>query len=254
MKYHIDTIPIWDAVKAETECGLCALRRKTERLLVERSLGASVMSPDSRVKVNDKGFCANHQAMMFQTSGGNRLGHGLMMLSHLQTIRPRIDKALGESKGKPASGGALSKLLKGNKGEPGQNNLEPFYGTCILCEEMDQQSKRQAASLIHLWKTDSAFKQAFAASKGLCVPDTALVMDMASELLSGEQLAAFRKEASQLLSENLKRLEDELEWFTLKFDYRNAQKPWGDSKDALERTVNKLRGWCLGSEPLQDDK
>ena len=33
------------------------------------------------------------------------------------------------------------------------------------------------------------------------------------------------------------------------FDYRNADKPWGDSKDALERAVTKLRGWCIGEEP-----
>ncbi|NLE68688.1 MAG: hypothetical protein GX611_00720, partial [Clostridiales bacterium] len=59
--------------------------------------------------------------------------------------------------------------------------------------------------------------------------------------------------ATRLLNENLKRLEEELEWFTLKFDYRNADKPWGNSRDALERTVNKLRGWTLGPEPMQDD-
>ena len=29
MRYHIDTIPVWDALKLEGECFLCALRRKT---------------------------------------------------------------------------------------------------------------------------------------------------------------------------------------------------------------------------------
>ena len=43
--------------------------------------------------------------------------------------------------------------------------------------------------------------------------------------------------------------EQDLEGCSLKFDYRNADKPWGDSRDALERTVNKLRGWCIGAEP-----
>ena len=30
MRYHIDTIPVWDAMKLEGECLLCALERKTE--------------------------------------------------------------------------------------------------------------------------------------------------------------------------------------------------------------------------------
>ena len=32
---------------------------------------------------------------------------------------------------------------------------------------------------------------------------------------------------------NMNRLQQEVEWFTKKFDYRNNDKPWGTSKDAL---------------------
>lgn len=46
--------------------------------------------------------------------------------------------------------------------------------------------------------------------------------------------------------------EKDLEWFTLKFDYRNQQKPWGNSRDALERTVNRLRGFCVGGGETQE--
>ena len=57
MRYHIDTIPLWDAMKLEGECLLCALERKTELGEAERYLGASVMEPDTRIQVNAKGFC-----------------------------------------------------------------------------------------------------------------------------------------------------------------------------------------------------
>ena len=30
MRYHIDTIPVWDAAKLDGECLFCALKRKTE--------------------------------------------------------------------------------------------------------------------------------------------------------------------------------------------------------------------------------
>lgn len=256
MKYHIDTIPIWDALHTNSECPLCALRRKTERLLIARNLGAAVMSPDTRLKVNEKGFCPHHQVMLYNQPGGNRLGHGLMMLSHLQTLRPKLERALN----KPGQSGhaktGLARMFSragNNQAEQARSPLSDLAESCLICDELRVQSQRQAASLLHLWKTDKAFRDAFARSKGLCLSHTELTIAMADELLAGNTLETYIKTARALLSESLARLEEELNWFTQKFDYRNAQKPWGDSKDALERTVNKLRGWCLGSEPMQDE-
>ena len=74
MRYHIDTIPVWDAAKIDGECLLCALQRRVELQQIEYSLGASVMEPDVRIQVNKKGFCQHHQRMLFK--GDNRLGHG----------------------------------------------------------------------------------------------------------------------------------------------------------------------------------
>lgn len=51
MKYHIDTIPVWDAMKLDGECLLCALERKTELGEADRYLGASVMEPEDRKSV-----------------------------------------------------------------------------------------------------------------------------------------------------------------------------------------------------------
>ena len=41
MRYHIDTIPVWDAVKLGSECPFCVLRRREEQGQVERFLGGS---------------------------------------------------------------------------------------------------------------------------------------------------------------------------------------------------------------------
>ena len=90
MRYHIDTIPVWDAMKLDGECLMCALERKTELGEAERYLGASVMEPDVRVKVNDRGFCRKHHAMLFSMS--NRLGHALMLESHMIEIRQKMDR------------------------------------------------------------------------------------------------------------------------------------------------------------------
>lgn len=253
MKYHIDTIPVWDALHLGSECPLCALRRKTERTLVQRSLGASVMSPDTRQKVNERGFCATHHQLMYAAPGGNKLGHALMVLSHLQTQKAGIGRAFGKGgRSKASKNGLLGRFSKPAVTQGSEAGL-PYPNGCLVCDELSTLSQRQTASLLHLWKTEEAFRQAFTASKGLCAPDTEAALKMAPELLSGERLDSFRQVATQLLTDSLDRLEEELLWFTQKFDYRNTQAPWGNSKDALERTVNKLRGWCLGDEPMQDE-
>ena len=46
----------------------------------------------------------------------------------------------------------------------------------------------------------------------------------------------------QLMEQNLERIEDELTWFVDKFDYRNKDADWKNSKDALQRTMQKLHG------------
>lgn len=254
MKYHIDTIPVWDALHTGSECPLCALRRRTERLLVERNLGGAVMSPDTRLKVNDKGFCGHHQAMLYAQPGGNRLGHGLMMLSRLQTLRPQVSQALAERKAQGSQNAARRRLFSGrDAAKPAAGGMAGFYASCLICEELASQNERQTASLLHLWKTDKAFQTAYSNSRGLCLPHTDQALAMADRMLSGESLAGFQELTSGLLESSLQRLEEELSWFTQKFDYRNAQKPWGESRDALERTANKLQGWCLGSEPMQDE-
>ena len=44
---------------------------------------------------------------------------------------------------------------------------------------------------------------------------------------------------NRIFQENLARVRDDLEWFTDKFDYRNADAPWKNSKDALIRAILK---------------
>ena len=220
MRYHIDTIPVWDAVKQKGDCPLCALRRRNELIDVERFLGGSVMEPDTRIQVNQKGFCPRHQALLYAQK--NRLGHALMMHTHLKETIGRAVPVLEEARAAAEKGAgtpAVKRLLGKNYGKQdlraAARRLRAISSTCILCDTIEENTRRYAYTLMHLYKTDAAFRQAFAAA----------------------------------LEKTMRKNETDLEGFTLKFDYRNADKPWGDSKGSLERTVNQLHGWCLGEEP-----
>ena len=78
------------------------------------------------------------------------------------------------------------------------------------------------------------------------------LLEMASQSLSGEKYRQFSVSVLSNVRRALETDEKDLEWFTLKFDYRNQAKPWGNSRDALERTVNRLRGFCVGGGEMQE--
>ncbi len=259
MRYHIDTIPLWDAVKLSGECPLCAIKRKNELIEIQRFLGASVMEPDTRIQVNGKGFCTHHASMMFAEK--NRLGIALLMHSHLVETEKKL-KAILQAAKKAADDGAdtpaISRFL-GGKGTASMTSLtnaakelEEVSSSCILCESLKANMARYTYTFLYLWKTDMEFRKTVAESKGMCIPHAGQLLSMAGDTLSHRELPLFIEQLMDLMETNLKRIENDLEWFTLKFDYRNSDKPWNNSRDAVERTINKIDGWCVGEEPYPE--
>lgn len=255
MKYHIDTIPVWDAMKLDGECFLCALRRKNEIGEVEHYLGASVMEPDTRIQVNKKGFCCNHQRMLYAMD--NRLGHALMLESHVDETRERLEKLCKQIKraAKGASGGSLMDRLTGKAPSPAKlmedaaEGLEELTQTCIVCDSIQENMERYLHTFFHLYQNDTEFRKKFEGSKGMCIPHTAELLKLAPKELSASAVPAFADTVCRLTTENFDRMQEDISWFCRKFDYRYYDEPWKNSRDAVERTVNKLRGWCVGTEP-----
>ena len=123
--------------------------------------------------------------------------------------------------------------------------MDDRVNSCLICRNMEQTLKRYAYTIIYLRNKDKDFKDTFNSSKGFCIFHLAMVLKVAAEVFS-------KKEISELLSilipvqeKNLKRLEDELYWYIQKYDYRNQDKPWGNSRDALPRIMQKLTGYLF---------
>ena len=244
MKYTLDTIPVLDAYKADCECPLCKLRILCEDQYVDTMLASAYMEPEWRIRSNETGFCTRHFELMFDRR--NRLGLALMTHTHMQEVIASLETILAE--GGSSSRGLFSSL-RGGKAEGGPApKIRARMAGCVICDEMNASIERYAYTIAQLYFTNSEFKAMFDQSKGFCLPHLALVLEMADRTLSDKQAAEFKKTLSALEIENLKRIEGELEWFTLKFDYRNTDKPWGNSRDAVERSVNKLMGACVGED------
>ena len=224
MKYHIDTIPIWDAAKLEGECLLCALERRTELGEAERYLGASVMEPDVRIRVNQRGFCRKHHAMLF-TMSGQLAGAGFG------------DRLNGKAKAARESITAEAR------------KIQQMAGTCVMCDTISDNMLRYLHTFFHLYQSDGEFKRRFLEGKGLCIPHLGQLIEVAAEELGTRELGEFVQALARTEKQNLDRIQEDISWFIKKFDYRYEKEDWKNSRDAVERTVNKTRGWCVGKEP-----
>jgi len=235
MKYQLETIPIWDAYKEDTECPICFLAERAEKLYLDYFLGNSVMVPEMRVEVNKTGFCKDHFSKLLE-SGKNRHGLGLLSHTHLQKqiseihkISRKINSKTGDKAIKKFAG-EYKKLIRDQK------------ESCVVCSRIDAVLDRYAYTIIYLWKREVEFKKTFHNSKGFCLHHLQLILKIAEEVLYSKEFSVFIKETADIQDKALNRLESEILWYTQKFDYQNESKPWGNSKNALHRTIQKLSG------------
>ncbi len=254
---HLDTIPILDAFALDSECPLCALERKMEAQFVDIALGGAMMEPDTRIATNKEGFCGKHFAQMFAMQ--QKLPLALMTHTHLRDVMTSLDdhekeliKAMEQEKKKNGLQKAAGSVTKNSplykQVEALADHLEGRMSSCYICGRMEKTMERYLETLCYLYKKDSSFKATFKASKGFCVHHFAPLLRAGEKYLSGDTLTDYLSDLLDVQNHNLSRTEHDLEWFTLKFNYQNQDKPWGESKDAVERTLNKLQGNVIVSE------
>ena len=252
MRYHIDTIPIWDAFKTDCECPLCKIYDKCETEFISSALGGSVMEPDTRIEVNKNGFCQTHLTQLYAQQ--NRLGLALMAHSHLKDLigavseqAGKLEQAMAADEQKSAIKRAAQTVAK-NAPYLGQDDslTDLVYArtqSCFICNRLKTAMARYVETVAAMYVNETEFARAFEGCKGFCLEHFADLAACGRRYLSGKQQRAFLRALLIVELDNLARIEQELEWYTLKFDYRNADKPWGNSRDAVERTLAKLRQW-----------
>ena len=243
MKQHIDTAPVWEVYRQDCECPMCLLRARTEAANVGYFLGESVMEPSQRVEVNQKGFCAEHFKQMY--AAGNRLGLALITHTYMKETMRRLGDIASQARDAAASeaGKPIFKRLGGSKGTGFQapvNALKSIGETCLVCDRIRENMERYMYTVLYMYKHEAEFPALLAKSKGMCLEHYAQALEMAPKHLSGDSLRQFVDTLTDIEQKSFQRLEEELAWFTAKFDYRNQDKPWGNSRDAVKRSVNKL--------------
>lgn len=228
MKERIYSIPLTDALNENCGCVMCSLEKKLEQDAIDYYMGASKMEPDVRIQTNKKGFCRRHLHMMEES--GSPLGLALMLDTHIEEIRGRLGK-----KGKVGGLFASKKNAAAICAE-----LDSIIDGCVVCDKMEGHVFDAAANLVYLWDKESEFRRKLENAKLLCLPHMSLVLKAAGAELSGKRLDEFAEFIVNSQLEKLETLNEDVNWFTKKFDFNNKDADWKNSKDAVPRAVEDL--------------
>lgn len=242
MKEKLYTIPLNDAMNENDECPFCFLERALFQKTMDFVLGdsSSYMESDIREQTDAAGFCRQHTKMMFDY--GNALGNALILQSHLKKVREDLSKQM-KSYSPSGKGGFFKKITAKKTGEnPVHEWIAARDRSCFICKRMEDEFACYISTFFFMYKKDEAFRQKARDCKGFCISHFGDLMEQAENELSGEQLTQFVADMDHVMEDNLTRIQSELDWFVDKFDYRNKDADWKNSRDALQRTMQKLHG------------
>lgn len=231
MKEQLYTIPVTDAFQSDCECPLCKMKQELEQNAIEYTLGPSYMEDDNRALTDEMGFCEKHIEVLYQQK--NRLGLALILSTHMA----KVTKDLKELSSSAPSGKSLFK--KQADGSALGGYVDKLQHNCFICSRVNQTFDRYVDTIFHLYKKDSTFSQKIKASKGFCTYHYALLFDRAAEALSKEQLEQFYSDLNTVYFSHMERMQEDIDWFINKFDYRYQNEPWKNAKDALPRAILK---------------
>lgn len=78
--------------------------------------------------------------------------------------------------------------------------------------------------------------------EGFCLDHFKVLCEGADEILSDKERKDFYDTMLPLMRENVERVYEDVAWFVEKYDYKNRDADWKNSKDAIQRGMQKLRG------------
>ncbi len=253
MKERIYTIPINEAFDQDSECPLCICESKLEDDSLRYFVGPAMMEPDCRIETNRTGFCADHFNKLYNLQK-DRLPLALVIDTHLTeqikdlgSIYKKHEKGLKNLYEKGALE-ALTETIKGRGSLAGRaideivNKLKELKNTCAVCDKMNNNMDKLIDNTLYLYRRESEFKKKFLNSKGFCLKHLEALLAKAREVFSPVIQAEFLVNLFTLELKELNRVQDDVNYFTKMFDYRNAGADWKNSRDAVPRSIEKIVG------------
>lgn len=249
MKKEIHTSPVAAAFRSDDECPFCRLEKDADQRAIRFFAGpsASYMEPGTRGLTNRLGFCGNHLKKLYDY--GNVLGNALMLQSHMEDILLELDD-MSKKVGKTEKQGLFKK--KETSGGAVWERLQKRVHSCAICEQVQESVQRQYRVFFSLL-AEEEFREYIENSKGFCLRHFAALLQEAERQLPQKHADWFYHTVHRVMKENMVRVEQDLSLLIKKYDYRSADLDWGNSRDSVPRSMQKLSGIYPADPPYRKD-
>jgi len=235
MADHIHTIPVLDALRDPGGCAFCKMQAKLESDVIRFIMGPAYMEDDVRMETNKVGFCTTHLNVMYKEQ--NRLGLALMLHTHI--------KQLGKDTGAIIKGRLPQKIF--GKDPNGvlprlYSHLSNTKGTCYVCAKAGATFDRYMDTFLHIWGRGGDDARLIESQQSYCMPHFIQLF----QFIEKEGRSKREKYLDHLLplwQKLTQELDTDLDWFVQKFDHRNANEPWKNSRDVVPRAMGFLGGY-----------
>lgn len=253
MKEQLYTIPLNDAVNAQDECPFCYIERSVEQDLIDFVLGSgsSYMEADIREMTDKAGFCRMHFKKMYDY--GNTLGNAWILKTHYQRMISEMQKEFAGFK--PGRTSFKDKLRR--TAENGNSIgiwVRQKEQSCYICKQYKDTYERYMDTFFYLYRQDDTFRTKIKESKGFCLHHFGEICEQADIKLSDKDKESFYNMMLPLMEKNMKRVAEDIAWMVEKFDYRNKDADWKNSKDSIQRGMQKLKGGYPADSPYKMNK
>ncbi len=240
MKEKLYTIELHDAMMSGDECPFCYMERDLEQKAIEFVLGSSYMESDTRDKTDRQGFCRHHTKMMYDY--GNTLGNAWILKSRMKHMREGLKKEMAEFKPEAAAKFGLFKKKEDVSGTSVGNWIRGEESHCYVCARVDDTYRRVIDTFFYQVKHEKEFVDMVKNSKGFCIHHFADLIDACAEKLDKKEQEAILPVLFEQMNRELDRVQEDIDWMIEKFDYLNKDKDWKNSRDAVQRTMQKIVG------------
>ena len=222
-RLSVEHIRIYESFEKKEKCALCRSIEEFENQILNSISTDLVMDLDFFPKFGDEyTFCDYHMSKMEDVR--DKLGMAIMLKKLIALEIRKMENSQVENK--------TSKLFMKKSHDK----------KCFVCEKVNIKAMNSDISItLDLWKNKESFKENFRKQEYFCFKHNRLLINEAKNKFSKKEFQIFKEEITNVQMKYCKELENDLEWFINKFDYRYSDEPWYNSKDSIYRAREILR-------------